>query len=146
MADASSAQEIEVVGDHRAPHAEDQMTSASPSATSATVMQMVNTVKTSRHAMPEAGEGDEVDVDGVQHQLDAEQDADGVAPRDARRTGRSRTARGERKPEVQDSEAQSDITRRGGEVQRAEQRREEQDGEQLEGSTQCGQHGAPMAA
>ena len=59
------------------------MTRARPSATSATVMQMVKTVK----IMPddvavEAREGDQVDVDGVQHQLDAEQDADGVAPRD----------------------------------------------------------------
>ena len=56
---------------------------ARPSATSATVMQMVKT----REDHPgdvavEAGERHQVDVDGVQHQLDAEQDADGVAARE----------------------------------------------------------------
>ena len=59
-----------------------RMTMARPSAASATVMQMVNTVKTMPGGVAaEPREGDQVDVDGVQHQLDAEQDADGVAAR-----------------------------------------------------------------
>ncbi len=57
------------------------MTMASPTATSATVMAMVKSAKTTPVRSPrKRAEGDEVDVDGVEHQLDAEQDPDGVAP------------------------------------------------------------------
>ena len=56
------------------------MTIARPSATSATVMQMAKSVNTMPMSVAvEPAERDEVDVDRVQHQLDAEQDADGVA-------------------------------------------------------------------
>ena len=59
------------------------MTIASPTATSVTVIAMVKSVEhPPRHRAVEVREGDQVDVDGVQHELEAEEDADGVPPRE----------------------------------------------------------------
>src|SRR3990170_480122 len=83
MGERSSSEDVQVIGDDRALHPEDEDDDRQPQRHLGHGDRDGERGKDHPdHVGVEAREGDQVDVDGVEHQLDAEQDADGVPPRD----------------------------------------------------------------
>jgi hypothetical protein len=78
----------------------------------------------------EPAERDEVDVDGVEHQLDAEQNADGVAPRDDAEQADRENDRGENQVRVRPI-----VIPPASRNSWRQQRHEQQDRQQFKGSS-----------
>src|ERR1700675_1592626 len=97
MGSRSASEEIQVIGDDRALHPEDEDDDRQSQ------RHLGHGDRNGErgedhpyHVGVEAREGDQVDVDGVEHQLDAEEDADGVPPRHDAEEADGEEHRGER--------------------------------------------------
>src|SRR5713226_7861011 len=95
MGSRSSSQDVQMIGHHRAPDAEDQDDQGQAQRyLGHGDRNRENGEDHPGRVAAEAGEGDQVDVDGIEHELDAQQDADGIAPGDhAEETGREQDGR-----------------------------------------------------